>query len=1785
MDNEDYLNRLRALTNQQNVPLRIKPAEQPRIPQQYAPTYNAPTIPFTPQPAKPKPQAPFPQRAQSFITSAGSQLGGGLLRGVVFRAAPTAARFSPVGLSSYVAGRLGGRDVIGELQKRGEELAKESERLQEQELARLPDQSAVRPGKLFGSTIKGVADVAALVAPSMLASKLLQGTQLVQRGLQAGPGVRLATKAAESVLSGLPASAVDVLQQIGRGEKPSAARSLAVGAAVDLGVPFLGEGIRAIRDSRVLTRLAETDSAQRVFNYLRRTAPEVEEQAARTAAEDIAKTTNPEEVATIVDDLIEQTPTRPTVPEPTPVPTPTPTSAVQAVTENLARQTDVNQIRQTVQELFPALDENGQLQFSQRIAAANTPEAVEAVLDQAEEASRAITQAIEEVTPPAVAPTERAIAQSIEQPLTAPTRVSEAPTAPQPATVAPRVAEPTAVQGAVDINQLPDTRKPVTINNQTKSFGEFLIENKNKAESKNYKSSDLIGQEYNPGLNQSVLTIEDLRTNKSIDGLEIIGDVFKASDKADEQLVIYIVDHTKGTWERKLAKEAEGLRKLAELDTMVKQPTAPAPATTAPTTTQPAGVAEAAPATTVPDTGKVFYHGTNNQTIKSLEDLKPGKEASKSSLNRVYVTENPEIAKNFGKNVIEQRLYGKHLNANEIGIRISPDPSVDKVVAPEFSDYLTSPLLSSRDRNVFENAFVKSIPTNTIIEDTPAIHRYLESKGYTTITIPRVISDVNGPRTETIIISNKAFQPEIPTTIPVSETPTVPGTTVPGAAGAGGTPPTPPLGGQPKVSEVLYGTDTPSEEQGLDFIRRFSPNRLIREYVTRPAQDFVNRMFAKAQVSGVAPLRGLGRLGTGISRELGATPELLAARKKFLQGTGEFGKIVREDIVALGKGLSDTVQQRVWATLDPELAAAKGIKVSIADLQPEELAYRDELVKIRDAITQENLDRGLINEEQARANWFKRGYEIFDFEPEAKTAYQDTKRGLLKQFKGRKDISEELVEAAIEDPSYLLAKKAADSHAVWGMVDYGNWLAANDLVSDVARPGYRQLPTSKIYGEASGKFVPTNIAEDFTGFQFNNAITNAFNDVITAYDNLGVRKAKKAILTVLNPTVRLGNQLSNRVIFAQLGGINPFTFNKNFIRVKKLSASRDPLYLEAVKRGLTGLDMTQKEFTSKVAEYTGQPNLAQKAWEWAKGSYSQADDTARIAAFVTNVERGYSLDEAARLSQRAFQDYKSVGFLYDIAAKTPIVGNAFVRFAGDSARILTNALVDQPLTLAGSLTGLWALGEYMSRMSGETPDEKKTREERFGAPKVPFVNIPLEIQTPWGAVNAARFLPYYNLNEIQGNLTKFLPFAGNPLESKNWNDPLLGQALQILVDKDFRGKSIAEPENVGQFRTPTPSDVALENRVRFALTQNVPLGREIDALYSAAKGQEDVYGGERSLGQAIGRLFGVKVEKFGPEQVNKLKENEAFFADKKFIDDQLATMPKDLQEKYKKLTGYYKLRDQVENTFAKGKMRFKKEPVFAFSEDKYKELSSSPELYDLLMQQKIRDNQRDGKPIPPEFDMRLSNEFRRQLIENKSLRPGEDLEADERMFTNPEWDTYQAIKKEYTAKAKEFYPQTSGEFNDELVKHQNADFPEKGGAYKEYSDAYALFAKGQGPKPTFTDAVAVDKEKYNQAKLDWVNKERKARGLAPISPEVWNNVTFGFTSDEEKVYNELRYGRGLGGFGFSSTSPDYKAAMAALKRAGITVKPLEIISAAPRRVRLQRVRVPTTRRTARIRLR
>ena len=865
----------------------------------------------------------------------------------------------------------------------------------------------------------------------------------------------------------------------------------------------------------------------------------------------------------------------------------------------------------------------------------------------------------------------------------------------------------------------------------------------------------------------------------------------------------------------------------------------------------------------------------------------------------------------------------------------------------------------------------------------------------------------------------------------------------------------------------------------------------------------------------------------------------------------------REAIADLAKGIPEESRGRIWATLDPEFAARKGMEVPT--LSEEETIIQQKLKTIIDNTTAENLRRGLITPEQAaNESYLKRAYSLYDGAEDAKDFERNFRQELMNQYKGRKEVSDEMVDMAITDPGYLVGKKTAESEAMWAMQDYGNFLAKNGSVVDQARPGYTQLPDSPVFGDAAGKWIPRNLAEDFTGFQYNNAMVSAFNDLITAYDRLGIRQAKKQLLTVFNPAVRLGNQVTNRGIFSQLSGVNPLQFNAVYTQVGQMIKANHLLYREAVEQGLTGIDITQADFyANRILNSTGDKNMAKKALEFFQKGYSGADDKARITAYVIKRNQGYDPVEAARQVQRGFQDYKSVGFFYDMAAKTPVIGNAFVRFASDSVRIAKNAAIDHPLRTL-STVALWnTFVNGMSVASGESTagdenattaekafnlatgrhksEDQKQREGRFGAPKLPFTDVSLTVQTPWGEVNAARFAPWYSLNDINDtSVSKFLPVGNSPIEkdpdgsgyrinTAAMQDPLLGQVVQLGADRDFRGKSIQDPnvnpDRPDQFRNDPLSDEQKRNNVlRFLFNNNAPLGREIDQTASAYKGTEDQYGKVRTPAQAWLRNFGFKVEQYGQEQQKKAASMQDYQNELKTIEKELEGLSPDAQEAYKRVSGYYKMREQVDNELSPGDKRYKKAAIYNFSEDKWKDYAAHPELYDLMLHKQQRQHadeslKKNGvnKPLSPQFDERLSEGFRKQLIQNKMVAPGDDAELDQRMYASPEWDYYQQLQKQYKEDSKKYYGDKQGEdFVDEMVKHQDAEFPEKPDILKAYSAQYGLYMQGKATKPEFTDQLKAAKEAYNKQTFDWTNKERAARGLPAITWDMWNNPTFGY---------------------------------------------------------------------------
>ena len=205
------------------------------------------------------------------------------------------------------------------------------------------------------------------------------------------------------------------------------------------------------------------------------------------------------------------------------------------------------------------------------------------------------------------------------------------------------------------------------------------------------------------------------------------------------------------------------------------------------------------------------------------------------------------------------------------------------------------------------------------------------------------------------------------------------------------------------------------------------------------------------------------------------------------------------------------------------------------------------------------------------------------------------------------------------------------------------------------------------------------------------------------------------------------------------------------------------------------------------------------------------------------------------------------------------------------------------------------------------------------------------------------------------------------------------------------------------------------------------------------------------------------------------------------------------------------------------------------------------------------EQRKQGNPSNPLYDL-LPDQLTKVLLK-AALPPGA---KDPELSNLWEQEWYQ----DFNAKRDTYYTQLQAKLASQgkSFPPQKNPYPETPPELQQIMNYYSSLAKGTGDRSAWIRSnPALWQQMTNQwAAVDsWENKERVSIGLSPI---------------ENVVNNAQQYG-------FKTTSPEYKAAMAALQQSGITVKPLSIVSAAPRRIKLKRVKVPTSRRTARIRLR
>lgn len=636
-------------------------------------------------------------------------------------------------------------------------------------------------------------------------------------------------------------------------------------------------------------------------------------------------------------------------------------------------------------------------------------------------------------------------------------------------------------------------------------------------------------------------------------------------------------------------------------------------------------------------------------------------------------------------------------------------------------------------------------------------------------------------------------------------------------------------------------------------------------------------------------VRGVASFTQDLFGGAGKSSEQIANRRQYRGGIDYATKIASDTqnqiYDLLGRDTKSL--ERVHSVLDPEISK---IKVNEGSLTTNEKQAVETLRQVSDFINDTNFKNGFISEEQWLKNrggkYITRAYEEFDYPPEIADFIKNKDiRFDLNPFKTRGEVTDWKVENSIKDPAYLTAKRMQQTMFNSSVKQYTEWAKNSGMISDVARPGYVQLSDSRAYGDAAGKWIRKDALEDVKGFFVTNDIGQKAYELLNWYDKNPLRRTQKMLKTVFNPAVRLGNKTGNYV-FAWLNGINPATFNKNKRWADTAIKNNDPLFRWASQQGIMGTDVTKADIARVSAELSRKiedPGTLKKLIDELQTSYGRVDDASKLSALKTWIDRGVDPIEALNRVGRGFQDYNMVGFLYDLGAKLPVLGNPFVRFASESIRIAKNAAVDHPIRTIGTLAAWSLFTDVMSRISGETSEDKKTRETRVGASHLPFTNISTNVQTPWGEVNVSRLLGFSTTftpeDATLADLSKYSPIQ-NPLDKRNYgSDPLIGPLISVGMDTDFRGKSIADPKSNKYTGSTLTSGERLANRVGFLGRSYLPpTATDIYNLGAAIQGKENVYGQKKSPLQAVARIYpGVKIEKYGPEEAQKRRADDAYY--------------------------------------------------------------------------------------------------------------------------------------------------------------------------------------------------------------------------------------------------------------------------------------------------------------------
>ena len=850
------------------------------------------------------------------------------------------------------------------------------------------------------------------------------------------------------------------------------------------------------------------------------------------------------------------------------------------------------------------------------------------------------------------------------------------------------------------------------------------------------------------------------------------------------------------------------------------------------------------------------------------------------------------------------------------------------------------------------------------------------------------------------------------------------------------------------LEEAVYGANIPeaSTKGGTNIVgvkHGFSPITKVTKGIQNTATTAVEAGLTSGKKAAYVPSRAV-QMVFGTAGQRNETQKMLRQRRGQANLGGDMGihieKKTHETLKAAGLDYSKdaALRRRLQNALDPEVAKARGDKPVI--LSKAEKQVVKELRTIADAAHEEAYALGIINKATYKKNkgkYLTRAYENYEFPKDMQGHWE--KNGLkaptdLKKTRTRK-LNEKNSEKLITDPVYLISKQLDFVERTKAIHDFANSVAGDSkLVADEPKVGYRHLADDKAYGALSGKYVRTDMYESIMGFGSQSETLGTAYKLLNMWERNPVRQTYKKVRTIYNPGVRVGNRVYNHIIHTNLG-IMPHETALATRELSKALKNNDPRLLMLKKMGITHSDITSYELKTraKVRASKEEDALVDKVTGLITGmdtyvgdTYGLVDDHAKEVAFFALVNKGLSEADAADQVARAYQDYGAVGKLWDISAKVPIFGKPFGRFTGDFVRRSANLAADKPLTSIAMLAGLYMVGEAMSNVSGESNEDKKTREDRQGAGKIPFTDISTEIQTPWGAVDVRRYIgPSVimdnNTSPFDQSVSGILPFS-NPTSRNDagelevnakeaGSDPAIGPLVQQALDRNFTQKPITDPDyyeqtSSGDFKgavDPLSGAEKLANRGKELVKgYSAPIATSIAGLFSGEKDTEDKK-------KIVANNLGVKYSTYDKEDADKTRSNNKYFDETK---PQLDSIKKEYLTDVNKKN----LWESIHPTTKDRKDNNIQDRQYGDTARKARIYMDHPDLYEMDKKIAQVNNKQDGRPIDPMFNL---DDTKRKVL----------LNIQEKNAIDPRNNSARALK-EQNPWLEDFYKERSAYYDD-----------------------------------------------------------------------------------------------------------------------------------------------------------